>query len=170
MCLTASLHPRPGPSPTPRLKPVQACLISYPIPSHLISYHLISYPKHGQACLISSLHPRPGPSPTPRPKPEQAQPNPNPNPNPKHEQACLISSLHGLTETQTREADRWVELYEHHDKYKLVGSLRVAAPVEGEADYTAEDLEQWEREEVDAALEAEGRKAWRKFRPEKIAG
>ena len=84
--------------------------------------------------------------------------------------ACLIPSLDGLSDAQRAEAYKWAELYEHHDKYKLVGSLRVAAPVEGEADYTAEDLEQWEREEVDAALEAEGRKAWRKFRPEKIAG
>ena len=83
---------------------------------------------------------------------------------------CLIPSLDGLSDAQRAEAYKWAELYEHHDKYKLVGSLRVAAPVEGEADYTAEDLEQWEREEVDAALEAEGRKAWRKFRPEKIAG
>ena len=65
-------------------------------------------------CLTASLHPRPGPSPTPRPKLCD-----------KPEQACLISSLHGLTETQTREADRWVELYEHHDKYQLVGVLRV---------------------------------------------
>ena len=59
--------------------------------------------------LTASPHPRPGPCPTPRPEPEQA---------------CLISSLHGLTHTQTREADRWVELYEHHDKYRLVGRLR----------------------------------------------
>lgn len=43
------------------------------------------------------------------------------------EEACLISSVHGLTEVQTREADRWVELYEHHDKYQLVGSLRECA-------------------------------------------
>ena len=70
--------------------------------------------------------------------------------------ACLIPSLDGLSEAQRAEAYKWAELYEHHDKYKLVGSLRVAAPVEGEADYTAEDLEQWEREDVDAALEAEG--------------
>ena len=69
--------------------------------------------------------------------------------------ACLIPSLDGLSDAQRAEAYKWAELYEHHDKYKLVGSLRVAAPVEGEADYTAEDLEQWEREEVDAALEAE---------------
>ena len=28
------------------------------------------------------------------------------------------------------EATRWIELYEHHDKYKLVGRLRERAPVE----------------------------------------
>ena len=39
------------------------------------------------------------------------------------EEACLIASLHGLTEAQAREADRWVELYEYHDKYHLVGLL-----------------------------------------------
>ena len=42
-------------------------------------------------------------------------------------QVCLIASLQGLTEAQAREADRWVELYEHHDKYHLVGLLRECA-------------------------------------------
>jgi len=37
---------------------------------------------------------------------------------------CLISSTQGLSESQQREADRWIELYEHHDKYKLVGRIR----------------------------------------------
>lgn len=40
------------------------------------------------------------------------------------EPACLISSLEGLSPEQRREADKWVELYEWHDKYKLVGRLR----------------------------------------------
>ena len=40
------------------------------------------------------------------------------------EPACLISSTRGLTPKQLKEADRWIELYEHHDKYKLVGTVR----------------------------------------------
>ena len=44
------------------------------------------------------------------------------------EPACLISNTAGLTAEQLREADRWIELYEHHDKYKLVGQLREEPP------------------------------------------
>ena len=84
--------------------------------------------------------------------------------------ACLIPSLDGLSEAQRAEAYKWAELYEHHDKYKLVGELRVAPPVEGEGNvYTAEQWAEWEREEVDAALDAEGRKRWRPFRPGALA-
>mmetsp|Transcript_41004 Transcript_41004/g.92296 ORF Transcript_41004/g.92296 Transcript_41004/m.92296 type:complete len:223 (+) Transcript_41004:224-892(+) len=36
---------------------------------------------------------------------------------------CLIASTEGLTNSQLREADRWLEYYEHHDKYKYVGRL-----------------------------------------------
>ena len=32
------------------------------------------------------------------------------------EDDCLISSLDGLSPSQLREADKWIELYEHHDK------------------------------------------------------
>ena len=80
-----------------------------------------------EATRTEGLHPKeevslpPKPKPKPKPSPE---PNPNPNPPLTPHQACLISSLHGLTEAQAREADRWVELYEHHDKYHLVGLLR----------------------------------------------
>ncbi|KAL3792032.1 hypothetical protein HJC23_011197 [Cyclotella cryptica] len=36
---------------------------------------------------------------------------------------CLSSSLEGLTEKELKEIDRWVELYETHDKYTFVGHL-----------------------------------------------
>ena len=41
------------------------------------------------------------------------------------EPECLTSSLVGLSETQKQEAYRWLELYEHHDKYAFVGKIRV---------------------------------------------
>ena len=79
---------------------------------------------------------RPSPAPNSNPTPNR-HPNRNPDPDPNQvgrdatrafctgclEEACLIASLHGLTEAQAREADRWVELYDHHDKYHLVGLL-----------------------------------------------
>jgi len=39
------------------------------------------------------------------------------------EPACLISSTLGLSDAQVKEADRWAEYYEHHDKYTFVGKL-----------------------------------------------
>lgn len=36
---------------------------------------------------------------------------------------CLSESLEGLTEKELREIDRWLELYETHDKYTFVGHL-----------------------------------------------
>jgi membrane-associated progesterone receptor component len=36
---------------------------------------------------------------------------------------CLTSNLDNLTPKQLRELDKWVELYELHDKYQLVGRL-----------------------------------------------
>eukprot|EP00854_Cymbomonas_tetramitiformis_P021336 gene21336-25642_t len=42
---------------------------------------------------------------------------------------CLTSSLVGTTEYQKQEALRWLELYEHHDKYRFVGMIR-SSPVE----------------------------------------
>eukprot|EP00041_Stephanoeca_diplocostata_P032701 m.1055576 g.1055576 ORF g.1055576 m.1055576 type:complete len:479 (+) comp24193_c0_seq2:95-1531(+) len=41
---------------------------------------------------------------------------------------CLVPSLAGCTESQKQEARRWLELYEHHDKYRFVGVVR-ADPV-----------------------------------------
>lgn len=36
---------------------------------------------------------------------------------------CISSSTEGLTEAQHKEIDRWIELYETHDKYTFVGML-----------------------------------------------
>jgi predicted heme/steroid binding protein len=36
---------------------------------------------------------------------------------------CVNSSMEGLDEKELREIDRWVELYETHDKYTFVGFL-----------------------------------------------
>mmetsp|Transcript_29599 Transcript_29599/g.62215 ORF Transcript_29599/g.62215 Transcript_29599/m.62215 type:complete len:224 (-) Transcript_29599:47-718(-) len=36
---------------------------------------------------------------------------------------CLSESLEGLNEKELKEIDRWVELYETHDKYTFVGYL-----------------------------------------------
>ncbi|KAL3760493.1 hypothetical protein ACHAWU_001828 [Discostella pseudostelligera] len=36
---------------------------------------------------------------------------------------CLSESTEGLTEAELKEIDRWVELYETHDKYTFVGHL-----------------------------------------------
>jgi len=90
---------------------------------------------------------------------------------------CLIASTAGLRESQIREADRWIELYEHHDKYKLVGQLRKPVAVEGEshsgADANAHELaaaaaadadEALERHQVEQAQAAEGRRTYRPFR------
>ena len=97
--------------------------------------------------------------------------------------ACLISSTRGLSAKQLREADRWIELYEHHDKYKLVGQVRKETAAQralgestGEEDgadeavaaaatmaMTAEE-EAREEELVKLAQTAETRKAWRPFR------
>lgn len=75
--------------------------------------------------------------------------------------ACLISSLRGLSDEQRREADRWVELYEHHDKYKLVGRVRTP---QGEDAPSPESADQLEAEQVDLAEEAEGKKKYKPFR------
>lgn len=36
---------------------------------------------------------------------------------------CLVPSLVGLSESQKREARKWLELYEYHDKYKFIGMV-----------------------------------------------
>jgi len=90
---------------------------------------------------------------------------------------CLISNTRGLTPKQLKEADRWIELYEHHDKYKLVGAVRtpsLAEASDGAAD-EADDPEEfakavqkaeaeWEDELVERAMAAEGAKKHRPFR------
>ncbi|KAJ1459035.1 cytochrome b5-like heme/steroid binding domain-containing protein [Pelagophyceae sp. CCMP2097] len=50
---------------------------------------------------------------------------------------CLLSSMEGLTPKELKEVDRWVELYETHDKYTFVGML-VADPVEDLVDQLVE--------------------------------
>lgn len=89
------------------------------------------------------------------------------------DEPCLISSLEGLTEAQRREADRWVELYEHHDKYSLVGALREASVLDeppaddaaAQAAAAEPDDDEWEQEQLRAAQEAEGAKKHKPFRP-----
>jgi predicted heme/steroid binding protein len=108
------------------------------------------------------------------------------------EPACLIPYTDGLSEAQLKESDRWIELYEHHDKYKLVGQLREAAPsleaaeagaaaaeeerasgggsgdaAEAEARAASEYAEArlaYQRELVEKAQQAEGSRKFRPFR------
>lgn len=86
------------------------------------------------------------------------------------EPECLISSLKDLTAAQLREADKWVELYEHHDKYKLVGRLRENNPeasegTEGNEDSDEMTAEEWEAFRVMRSKEVEGAKKRKIFRP-----
>ena len=89
------------------------------------------------------------------------------------EPACLIPFTAGLAPDQLREADRWIELYEHHDKYKLVGELRelgtrlaLGDEVDDfEAAEAADMAAAWERERVEQAQAAESGKKHRPFRP-----
>eukprot|EP00039_Didymoeca_costata_P020562 m.341676 g.341676 ORF g.341676 m.341676 type:complete len:467 (+) comp20340_c0_seq1:83-1483(+) len=62
---------------------------------------------------------------------------------------CLVPSVVGLSETQKREAYRWLELYEYHDKYKYIGRV--------EENPVADLVEQamLEEEALNAAREAE---------------
>eukprot|EP00633_Aureoumbra_lagunensis_P001141 CAMPEP_0197290546 /NCGR_PEP_ID=MMETSP0890-20130614/7737_1 /TAXON_ID=44058 ORGANISM="Aureoumbra lagunensis, Strain CCMP1510" /NCGR_SAMPLE_ID=MMETSP0890 /ASSEMBLY_ACC=CAM_ASM_000533 /LENGTH=130 /DNA_ID=CAMNT_0042762577 /DNA_START=195 /DNA_END=587 /DNA_ORIENTATION=+ len=43
---------------------------------------------------------------------------------------CLVSDIEGLSERQLKEIDRWIELYETHDKYKFIGTLESANVVD----------------------------------------
>ncbi len=43
--------------------------------------------------------------------------------------ACLVANLDGLSASDRKEVDRWVELYEFHDKYSYVGRLVSEDPV-----------------------------------------
>ena len=42
---------------------------------------------------------------------------------------CVSADLDGLSPSQLREVDRWMEMYETHDKYTFVGTL-VEDPVD----------------------------------------
>lgn len=57
------------------------------------------------------------------------------------EPACLVPNTDGLTEKQLREAYRWIELYEQHDKYKLVGMVREEHELTAEAEAEATEAE-----------------------------
>ena len=86
------------------------------------------------------------------------------------EPACLIANTEGLKPEQVREGDRWIEMYEHHDKYKLVGQLREPSPDgagSGGADADAElaAAAAWERERLQAAEASERSKKHKPFRP-----
>jgi len=59
---------------------------------------------------------------------------------------CLSESTEGLTEKELREIDRWLELYETHDKYTFVGHL-VDDPVNDILD-NIEDAEEVEEDDV----------------------
>jgi len=93
---------------------------------------------------------------------------------------CLIPWTDGLRDDQVAEAHKWMELYEHHDNYKLVGRLREDNLAEGEPeDGTEADAAEWElkrkamleeqqaRREgmVELSLIAEGSAPRRLFRP-----
>lgn len=61
---------------------------------------------------------------------------------------CLSESLDGLTDKELKEVDRWLELYETHDKYTFIGHL---------VDDPVNDILEHIEEEEDAALaEADG--------------
>lgn len=79
---------------------------------------------------------------------------------------CLLASTVGLQPSQLQEAERWIELYEHHDKYKLVGQVREPPPPEDveEAALEAEARREWEEELVARAQIAEGSRKFRPFR------
>lgn len=47
---------------------------------------------------------------------------------------CLVRNTDGLTEKQLKEAYRWIELYEQHDKYTLVGMVRTEHELTAEAE------------------------------------
>lgn len=42
---------------------------------------------------------------------------------------CFKSSTEGLNEKEIKETNRWIELYDNHDKYKFVGNI-IADPVD----------------------------------------
>ena len=93
------------------------------------------------------------------------------------EPACLISNTQGLSDKQLKEAERWIELYEHHDKYKLVGQLRLPdasveaaegmaeeGSLEEERQRVAEARAAYEQELLERAQRAESSRIFRPFR------
>eukprot|EP00697_Spironema_sp_BW2_P010970 gnl/Spiro4/26520_TR13198_c0_g1_i1.p1 gnl/Spiro4/26520_TR13198_c0_g1~~gnl/Spiro4/26520_TR13198_c0_g1_i1.p1 ORF type:complete len:354 (-),score=75.02 gnl/Spiro4/26520_TR13198_c0_g1_i1:60-983(-) len=44
------------------------------------------------------------------------------------EERCVTGNLTGLSRAEMRDCDRWVELFEFHDKYKYVGMIRNYVP------------------------------------------
>jgi len=65
---------------------------------------------------------------------------------------CLSESLDGLSESELKEVDRWLELYELHDKYTFVGHL-VDDPVNDILDDIEDDEES---ESVEEETEQQG--------------
>lgn len=49
------------------------------------------------------------------------------------EEHCMTSSMDGLNEKELQEVDRWVELYQNHDKYTYIGRL-IEDPIESMVD------------------------------------
>jgi predicted heme/steroid binding protein len=60
---------------------------------------------------------------------------------------CLSESLDGLTASELKEIDRWLELYETHDKYTFVGHL-VDDPVNDILEQQIVDTDEQESEAV----------------------
>lgn len=67
---------------------------------------------------------------------------------------CLSESLDGLSESELKEVDRWLELYELHDKYTFVGHL-VDDPVNDILDHIEDDEESETVEEETEQQEGE---------------
>uniref|UniRef100_A0A7S4VWP8 Cytochrome b5 heme-binding domain-containing protein n=2 Tax=Ditylum brightwellii TaxID=49249 RepID=A0A7S4VWP8_9STRA len=64
---------------------------------------------------------------------------------------CMVSTLDGLSEKELKEIDRWVELYETHDKYTFVGTL-VEDVVDQILELEVDTIEQLEEEEEEVVL------------------
>lgn len=73
---------------------------------------------------------------------------------------CLSESMEGLTDKEIKEIDRWLELYETHDKYTFVGYLvddpveEIVERVHDEENEAAAAMEE-EEEEVEDVVEEE---------------
>lgn len=73
---------------------------------------------------------------------------------------CLSESMEGFTDKEIKEIDRWLELYETHDKYTFVGYLvddpveEIVERVHDEENEAAAAMEE-EEEEVEDVVEEE---------------